>query len=191
MRIVASAALALCLLTAGLAEPVTAGAADHASGLVVTVDRSHAVLQLGRTLAFGSTITNRGPRPLQDPIAHLNVLSLLRGVYVDPEDWSTARTRYLGTLAPGASVRVSWRVQAVDAGRFALYVAALPRDVSGTAPTTGPAIVVAVPERQTLDAGGIAPLAIGIPAALGLATVGLRLRRRRARSPGGRGPVRS
>jgi hypothetical protein len=174
-------ALALGLLAAGFAGALPARAASPPPALTVAVDRTYQALQLGRTLVFNSTIANRGTRPLRDLIAHLNVLSLRRGVYVDPEDWSTSRTRYLGTLAAGASVRVAWRVQAVDAGRFALYVAALPRDVAGAAPATGPAIVVAVPERQTLDAGGIAPLAIGIPAVLGLATVGLRLRRRRAR----------
>ena len=45
-------------------------------------------------------------------------------------------------------------------------------------PTTGPAIHLAVAERKTLNVGGIVPLVIGIPALLGLMTLGLRIYRR-------------
>jgi hypothetical protein len=40
-------------------------------------------------------------------------------------------------------------------------------------------VQVTVAERRTLDAGGILPLALGVPAVLGLAAGGLALRRRR------------
>jgi hypothetical protein len=38
---------------------------------------------------------------------------------------------------------------------------------------------VTVAERRTLDAGGILPLALGMPIVLGLAAGGMALRRRR------------
>jgi hypothetical protein len=54
----------------------------------------------------------------------------------------------------------------------------LPESGAARAPTTGPAIHLAVAERKTLNAGGIVPLALGIPALLGLLTLGLRIYRR-------------
>jgi hypothetical protein len=45
-------------------------------------------------------------------------------------------------------------------------------------------VSVMVADRRTLDAGGILPLALGVPALLGLATLSLRLGRRRTRRLG-------
>jgi hypothetical protein len=117
-------------------------------------------------------------------VAHLNVASLRPGVYVDPEDWSTSRTRYLDPIPAGGTATVRWSLQAVNAGTFAVYVAVLPQDAAGRPPTVGRAVRVTVAERRTLDAGGILPLALGVPAAVGVAAGGLALRRRRLVSPG-------
>ena len=40
----------------------------------------------------------RAPRPLSGLVAHLNVVGLSSGIYVDPEDWSEERTKYLPPL---------------------------------------------------------------------------------------------
>ena len=45
-------------------------------------------------------------------------------------------------------------------------------------PVTGPTIHLDVAERKTLNAGGIVPLVLGIPAALGILALAVRLRRR-------------
>jgi hypothetical protein len=70
-------------------------------------------------------------------------------------------------------------MEAVNAGSFAVYVAVLPRSGAPRPPTTGPAIHVLVEERQTLNSGGILPLALGIPALLALVALALRMRRAR------------
>jgi hypothetical protein len=46
-------------------------------------------------------------------------------------------------------------------------------------PTVGRTVRVTVAERRTLDAGGILPLALGMPIVVGLAAGGMALRRRR------------
>ena len=46
------------------------------------------------------------------------------GVYVDPEDWSSHRTRYLAPISAGGSVTLAWKMQAVNSGSFGVYVAA-------------------------------------------------------------------
>ena len=167
-----AAALALMLVAA----PAALGADEP--GVSVKVDRTQISTRLGGKLSFRSTITNSGSTTASGLIAHLNVLSLKDGVYVDPEDWSSNRTRYLDPIPPGASVTTTWAMQAVNDGDFGIYVAVLPESGEARPPTTGPAIHLAVAERKTLNAGGIVPLALGIPALLGLLTLGLRLYRR-------------
>jgi hypothetical protein len=154
------------------------GARAAPGGVSVTVDRPQVATQLGREFTFRSTIANHASTGATGLIAHLNVLSLRDGVYVDPEDWSSQRTRYLGPIPAGGSRTITWRVKAVNAGSFAVYVAALPGSGPPRPPATGPAIHVAVAGRRTLNAGGILPLAVAVPALLGLVTVVVRLRRR-------------
>jgi hypothetical protein len=146
----------------------------------VSLDRSRVATKLGHTFVFHSTIANRGSAPLRGLIAHLNVLSLRGGVYVDPEDWSSHRTRYLQPIAPGGSRTLLWRIKAVNAGSIGIYVAVVPR-VGAAPPTTGPTLRVAIADRKTLNSGGIVPLALAVPGSIGLAW--LILRRARTRRP--------
>lgn len=166
-----------CLLLAAavLVAPAGASAADRPS---VNVDRPSIQTKLGHKFSFQTTITNPGPTTASGYVAHLNVLSYDRGVYVDPEDWSADRTRYLPPIPAGGSATITWRMQAVNAGRFAVYVAVLPPSGSADPPSAGRAIALAVAERKTLNSGGILPLAVGMPALLGFVWLGLRHWRR-------------
>lgn len=164
--------LAGAVLLAGAAQPAAA-----AGPLSVKVDRATVSTKLGHKFAFRTTISSRGPSTASGLIAHLNVLSVRPSVYVDPEDWASHRTRYLAPIPAGGSSTIAWNLQAVNAGRFAVYVAVLSND-GRTLLGTSPSIRLAVAERKTLDAGGILPLVIGMPALLGLAWIGLRFRRR-------------
>jgi hypothetical protein len=150
-----------------------------AAGAAVSIDHTRISTKLGRKFVFHSTITNQGKAPLRDAIAHLNVLSLRTGVYVDPEDWSSNRTRYLGTIPPGASRTIAWKMQAVNAGTFGVYVASLSGKGKAAAPVTSPTLTLSVTERKTLNSGGIVPLALGIPSLLALLALGIRFRRAR------------
>jgi hypothetical protein len=100
-------------------------------------------------------------------------------VYVDPEDWSSNRTRYLGTIPAGGSRTIAWRMQAVNAGTFGVYVAALSATGAKARSITSPTVRLSVAERTTLNSGGILPLAIGIPALIAALSVGIRVRRAR------------
>jgi hypothetical protein len=167
--------LGVVVLVLGLVLPVGAQA-QPASGTSVSVDRMSISTRLGKKFTFQSTISNRGSSTASGLIAHLNVLSLRPGVYVDPEDWSSNRTRYLAPIPAGGSATVTWRVQAVNAGSIGVYVAVLPRSGVGR-PAVGPTVNVQIAERKTLNSGGILPLALGVPALLGALTLGLRYRR--------------
>jgi hypothetical protein len=165
-------ALAAVLLVAGTAAaPATARAASPE----VSMSRARVTTGVGEEFGFASVIANRGSTPLAGLVAHLEVVSWDRDVYVDPEDWSSQRTRYLPPLAPGRSIEVPWRVKAVNSGHLAVYVTVL----GAGRPVTGPALDVRVASRTTIDAGGALPLAVGVPALLGLAAIGVRRRRPR------------
>ena len=162
------AGAAVMLIAAAIAAP-DAGAAH------VSMSRAHVATRIGEDFGFESSITNPTHAPVSGLIAHLDVVSKDADVYVDPEDWSSERTRYLPAIPPGRSAAIRWKVKAVNSGRFAVYVVVLGRGH----PTTGPALDVSVAQRTTIDSGGVVPLAIGVPALVGLALVGVRRRRPR------------
>lgn len=176
-----AAALGLTIaLAAGPAAPAPAAVA-------VRVDRRQVDLPLGATFTFSSTLTNTGARATPDLVAHLNIVGLDPDVYVDPEDWSSRRTRYLGPLGRGRSARLHWSVKAVTGGSLAVYVVVLERRPDGSAAPAPVAaarpVAVHVTERRTLDSGGILPLALGVPALVGAIGIAGRRARRARTSP--------
>jgi hypothetical protein len=169
-RLAATAAFLAALLPAAQAS---------AAPVVVSVDRSSISTSIGKSFTFHSTVTNHASRPASGLVAHLNVLSLRPGVYVDPEDWSSHRTRYLPSIPPGRSLTITWKVQAVNSGSIGIYVAVLAASGAPEPPVTGPTLHVSIARRVTLNSGGILPLALGIPGLIGLLAIGLRARRQR------------
>lgn len=159
---------------------VAPGAAVADANPNVSVDRATVRTTLGHTFVFRTTLTNHTAAPATGLVAHLNILSLDGHVYVDPEDWSSHRTRYLPPIPANGSTTLTWKLNAVNAGHLGAYVAVLPR--SGAAPraTTGPTVSITVADRRTLNSGGILPLALGIPVLLGLLALALKLSRGRA-----------
>jgi hypothetical protein len=170
-----AALVVAALVVAALVVAALVAAAPAAAAPEVSMSRARVDTRIGADFRFSATISNLGSAPLEGLIAHLDVVSRDPGVYVDPEDWSDERTRYLPPLAPGASIVVPWTVKAVNAGRFAVYVVVL----GGDRPLAGPALDARVSERRTIDAGGVLPLAVGLPGLLGLALLGVRARRPR------------
>jgi hypothetical protein len=175
----------------GTAPVATAPVGDGATGsatadtirIDATFDRLRISTTLGDRFTVRSRITNTGRSTAAGLIAHLNIVSLSSDVYVDPEDWSAGRTRELPSLEPGASTTPSWTIQAVNAGRFDVYVVLLP---GGSASAVDrPAVTVparvTVASRRTLNAGGTLPVVITIPVVLGFAAAATRLLLRRRR----------
>jgi uncharacterized membrane protein len=179
--------LACVLIVSAIATAPAGGAASASptSNVELSLDRARVSTRLGDSFTFTSRITNAGQTALSGLVAHLNIVSLSKGVYVDPEDWSSQRTRYLDRLQPGEATDVSWTVKGVNGGHFAIYVVALPGRTPATTAqglAVSPALEVHVIEHKTINPGGVLPLALGVPAFLGLLTLGLRFRRRRAPS---------
>jgi hypothetical protein len=149
----------------------------------VTCDQSRLRTLLGDRFTFRSRIANSGAASSDRLLAHLNVVSLTSDVYVDPEDWSSSRTREVPPLGPGGSTSLSWHLQAVNAGSFSVYVVLLPNGAAsaGTGPlVVSPPVHVSVAGRRTLTAGGALPVVVAVPVLLGLLAAAARRRVRRA-----------
>ena len=171
--IVSAAVLAVAVLA--LVGPADARSAR----LSVAVEPTKISTSIGEKFALVTTIANRSSVPAENLVVHLNVLSLDGRTYVDPEDWSSNRTRFLAPIPSGGSAVVSWKLQAVNSGSIGVYIAVLPRSGAPVPPITSPTVHVSIAKRQTLNSGGILPLALGIPAALVVLSGAVRLRRRR------------
>jgi len=159
------------LLALGLATPAQAA-------ISIANDHTAITVKLGQKFVFHSRIENRSARAAGGLVAHLNVVDLTGHTYVDPEDWSTHRTHYLQPIPAGGATTVTWPMNAVNAGTIGLYVAVLPRSGAPVHPATSPTVRLRIQDRKTLNSGGILPLALGIPGALGLLALGVKTARR-------------
>ena len=167
---------------AGVASSRADAAATEPPGVSVELDRAAVDTSIGQRFAFTATVRNETGAPLTGLIAHLNILSTDPATYVDPEDWSSRRTRYLADLPGHGSVSVHWQVQAVNSGRFVLYVAVTTkRGSADIAASHGLRLFAA--KQRTLNASGILPLSLGMPAAV-LLLMALSAARRRRRLRG-------
>jgi hypothetical protein len=189
VRVTRVSVLACAVLLALGAAPSWSASTPHLpppnegtnTAVAVSLSRSQVETKLGQSFSFVSTIENTRSTPVSGLVAHLNIVGLSEGIYVDPEDWSEDRTRRLPTLAPGQSLDVSWSVKAVTGGEAAIYVVVLPGENPSSAPeglAVSPALDVHITEHRTLNSGGVLPLALGVPALLGIATLVARRRRR-------------
>jgi hypothetical protein len=178
--------VALCCawLVANLAilvPPAVAGPPATPSAVHVDTRPSRLEAVLGDTVTVRSTVTNARPAATTSLIAHLDVVSLGRDVYVDPEDWSSERSVEVEPLPPGGTAELSWPIRTVDSGDFAVYVVLMPAGRAGPAPlTASPPVHLTVAGRRALTAGGTVPVDIGVPFLLALAILSARLRRRRS-----------
>lgn len=168
--------ISLLMLTpaAAVASPV---------GVTVAPDRSDVSTVLGGRFTLKTEVTNTGSVPTGVLLAHLNVASVQGDIYVDPEDWSPARSQEF-SLQPGDSRMLSWEIQAVNSGKFAAYVVVLPfgEEVAGTEElVVSPLVKLDVAPRSTVSAGLALPVVVLIPLALG-ATAAVTLIRARRRT---------
>ena len=184
-RSVLATAFLAALIPIGLAAPAAAALSSPGNGIVEVVSAENQLdTVVGQHFTYRPQIVNPGTRATGGLLAHLNVASLTNDVYVDPEDWSSSRSVVLAPLSPGGKASLSWDVQAVSPGSFAVYVVLLPLATasSGTGPlVVSPPVHVTVAARRTLNAGGALPVVIAVPALLAVAVAVTRFRTRRVR----------
>lgn len=185
--VLASVALAL-LMTFGTATahaaPQAAAPASQDGQIQVSTPVSELRTAVGRHFTYRPQLVNTGTTSTDVLLAHLNVASLTSDVYVDPEDWSSSRSKRVASLRPGQRITLSWDIQAVSSGSFDVYVVVLPdgRASSGSGPlVVSTPLHAVVAARRTLNAGGSLPVVIAVPVLLAVGVVLTRWRVRRAR----------
>ena len=175
-RVLVLAGALICVLS-GIPAPVMAAPLT----VDIVVDPTQVETVLGDRFTITTDVRNTGSTDSGPLLAHLNVASLQPDVYVDPEDWSSARSQEL-SLQPGESRTLSWELQAVNSGRFAAYVVVLPASKTADEPkdpVVTPLARLDVARRSTLNAGGVLPVIVGVPLILALTAVAARFRIRR------------
>lgn len=153
----------------------------------ISIDRSTAVVNAGDPVLFGTEIVNPGSSDTGPLIVAMNIINLdAEGDVVDPEDWSPERTQYLATVPAGGRIDLSWRVNAILAGDYMVYLVIIPEPgglEETSNPVASPGLHLTVNEFTRLNPVGVLPLVIGVPAVVGLA-VWLVLRRQRRAAAG-------
>jgi ABC-2 type transport system permease protein len=172
------------LLTAFSALPVqaqTAAATNTTSPLEVvpTLEVQH--LKTTDSIFFDTAVINHGTEPSPPVIVAMNIINLDKeGDVVDPEDWSPQRTQYIEQIAPGESVTLPWRVNAILDGDYIVYMVAMPQPAGRDATSQAVAskgIHLTVAAYTKLNPGGVLPYALAGPVVLGLALAMVNRRR--------------
>jgi hypothetical protein len=185
-------AVGVTLAAAALLAPVAGAAATAAprdlpssaspAAVSVEIRPTRISTTIGTDLRFVSVLRNDGDQPVPGLVAHLNVFSLDPDTYVDPEDWSASRTRYLPALPAGGSNQIDWTIQAVNSGRFVIYVAVSAEQGSDLV-TASNVLRMSAAARRTIDAGGVVPIAVAVPGGV-LVLMAVAAGRRRRLRPG-------
>ncbi|MDH3678440.1 MAG: hypothetical protein OEV40_00695 [Acidimicrobiia bacterium] len=149
-----------------LAVPTAAFAQSADQPVAVTVEPAAVTVELGEQVDIAVTITNTSPDSIEGLVAHLDITSLGSAGSVDPEDWTATLSKSVGSLHSGSAATVWWAVQPIAPGDFVLYAVALRPDDHTVAVSSATTITVA--DRRTLNPQGILPVAIAVPAALGV-----------------------
>jgi azurin len=166
-------------------------AANGEAPVEITVDAAFETVKTGDAVFFDTVVTNPHAEPSAPLILAMNIVNLdAEGDVVDPEDWSPERTQYVDQLAPGESTTLSWRVNAILAGDFMVYMVVLPEPGSAESTTQAVAssgIHLTVGQFTALNPRGVLPLILGAPIVLGVAAGLLIVNRRRETDGSARG----
>lgn len=172
--------LAVIMLIAGTTATY---AQDEVSPLTIVPSIETQKLKTTDSIFFDTVVSNNGTQPSAPIIVAMNIINLDKeGDVVDPEDWSPQRTQYIDQLAPGESVALPWRVNAILDGDYIVYMVAMPQPADADATSQAVAskgIHLTVAAFTRLNPGGVLPYALAGPIVLSLALMVVNQRRNR------------
>lgn len=175
--VVAATAAALLALAYGAAADEHEEAPAHLPALEITHDQPTKFARVGETFTYTTKVRVSGAEPAVGVTAYLNILPADGEGEADPEDWSDERAKEIEEIPAGGSVDLPWTLKTVLDGAFLVFVTVSTAE-GGSPVAAGPALRVDVATHRVLNAGGVLPLALGVPGAVLVLTVGRRLRRR-------------
>lgn len=155
----------------------------------LSIDLTAKTVRAGTPILYNTVLTNNGTSSTPPLIVAMNIINLnASGDVVDPEDWSPQRTQYSQPVAPGQSVSLAWRINAILDGDFMVYTVGIPAPAGAEVtshPVTSPGIHLIVTKYTRLNPGGVLPYAIGGPVVLGFIIFAVYRRRHREIDAGG------
>jgi hypothetical protein len=133
----------------------------------------------GDYVKLPAVITNTSNKPVQDVTSYVTLVETTQGQQapVDLEDWSAHRAVTVGSLAPGETHNASWDLRLIKGGDYVVYPAAIA--TGSSQPAVGPEVPLSVASHQSLNPGGVLPIALGVPILVGMALFGPVVWRRR------------
>jgi hypothetical protein len=100
---------------------------------------------------------------------------------VDVDEWTSERTKYVGSLAPDEAIRLDWIVTPGWHGNYLVYVVLIPQPASAdvtTSPIASSSLYLTVESTARLQPRAILPFALGVPMILLAITFAVYRRRR-------------
>jgi hypothetical protein len=153
--------------------------------LAVSIDSKFKLVKMGKLVEFHTVVSNHGLQTSLPLIVVLNVVNLEEtGEPFDPvdvEEWSSERTKYIGSLAPDESIKLDWIVTPGWHGNYLVYVVLIPQPVSAevtTFPVASSSLYLTVEPSTRLQPGAVLPFALGVPFVLLVITFVVYRRRR-------------
>lgn len=149
------------------------------SDVSIQISQDTAAMVAGDWVEFNTVLHNEGESSTPPLVAHLNIAAVRRGRYVDPEDWSPERTKYVQQIQPGDSIELAWKVHALVEGEFATFVTIISPEGSFE-PAVSKSLLLHVTPDNILPMSEVIPVVAIVPIfPLALVLWGVAKRRRR------------
>lgn len=129
----------------------------------------------GDFVTVKGTVTDIGNAPLQDVTTYLSLMDNQNKLPVDLEDWSVEKGLYIGTIDPGQTMPLEWKVHFVKSGNYSLVIIA---EAAGSdTPQVSAITDFNVAPKKNLNPGQVLPVALVTPIVVILALFSLSRRR--------------
>jgi hypothetical protein len=115
----------------------------------------------GNFVTVQAEITNNSPNPVSDVTTYLSLVDMSNKLPVDLEDWSAEKGLFIGSIAGGQTLPLTWKIHFVKAGDYYLSIIAV---VAGNnQPYISRVTIFTVAPKINLNPGEVLPVALATP----------------------------
>lgn len=115
----------------------------------------------GDFVTVNAQISNTGKVPLTDITTYLSLVDNENKLPVDLEDWSAEKGLHIGTIEPGQTLPLNWKIHFVKAGQYSLIIIAT--ESMSEIPQVSSITHFHVSPKHNLNPGKVLPVALGMP----------------------------
>ncbi len=165
-----SAKLKVIILILGVMIMTLFSSPAHASSQAVTASSPLTIQILSAQTLSGTAgdfvtvegqLQNTSQSPITDVTTYLSLVDLQNKLPVDLEDWSAEKGQYIGSVDPGQTLPLRWKIHFVKAGDYSIAIVA---DTGGNnTPLISTLTHFHVSPKRNLNPGQVLPVAFGVP----------------------------